>query len=448
MDTEKDKTTEPDSGAQLLEDFNEKLQELVIDQASRLINLSLYNKAVLSALPVALLATDKDGRIRTVNNAAEEILDTRADNLYGKLLMDFLGSLPEIPPKADQAITSGKSFQLTSRTLTLQSGKTIVGNLFFQPLKDEENVICGLLLTIEDLTYIHYLQDAFKRYVPESVSETIAGNPERLKLGGEEKELTVLFSDLIGFTAIAEMSSPTEMVTILSDYFDEMTEQVFAQEGTLCEYVGDELLAIFGAPVEQPDNAKRACRSALAMNNRLAQLRKIWKKSGRPALKARIGVNTGTMLVGNLGSRHRFSYGVIGDNVNLGSRLEGLCGIYGVDILISEDTARCIGKEFILREVDQVAVKGRGQLITIYELIAETKDSFPPHKEKSVQLYAEALELYRARQWAGATKCFTAILSLCPDDGPSRIMLERCDMYRDSPPPEDWDGAFRHEKKK
>jgi len=429
-------------------DFSQIMQDLVVKQASRLINLDLYNKAILSTLPVALFATNEDGKIQTVNSAAEEILSINAEKVKGKLLLSLFQSSNDIIEKTEQTIKTGKSFHLSSKKLTLNSGKEIVGNFSLQPIIDEEKIIRGVLLTIEDLTYVHFLQDAFKHYVPPSVSEMISKDPKNLKLGGEEKELTVLFSDLIGFSAISEKYSPGEMVTILSDYFDEMTDQVFLCEGTLSEYVGDELLAIFGAPVDQPDNASRACRSALAMDKRLKEMRKEWAEQGRPALKARIGLNTGRMLVGNLGSRHRFSYGVVGDNVNLGSRLEGLCGIYGVNILVSETTANQASKSFILREIDQVRVKGRVQPVKIFELISEKNDSLPPGRQDSLSFYEKGRIAYQDKNWNTAIEKFLKALDAWPDDNPAKIMIERCEEYQKYPPSADWDGVFKHQVKK
>jgi PAS domain S-box-containing protein len=429
-------------------DFSQILQDLVVKQASRLINLDLYNKAILSTLPVALFATDEKGKIQTINSAAEEIFKVEAEKIKGDLIVNLLQSSKDLVEKAEQTLETGDSFHVGSKKLILDTGKEIVGNFSLQPLKDEEKVIRGILLTVEDLTYVHFLQDAFKHYVPPSVSDMISKDPKDLKLGGEEKELTVLFSDLIGFSAISEKYSPGEMVTILSDYFDEMTDQVFLYEGTLSEYVGDELLAIFGAPVDQPDNASRACYSALAMDRCLKKLNKTWVKIGRPALKARIGVNTGRMLVGNLGSRHRFSYGVVGDNVNLGSRLEGLCGIYGVDILVSEATANQVKESFNLREIDQVKVKGRVQPVKIFELISEKEDPLQPGRKESISSYEKGLIAYQNQNFATAIDLFKQALDAWSLDNPAKIMIERCEGYTDNPPPEDWDGVFEHQTKK
>jgi len=282
----------------------------------------------------------------------------------------------------------------------------------------------------------------FGQYVAPAVVEELLEDPGRLKLGGEEKVLTVLFSDLEGFTSQCERCTPREMVGILGDYYERMTEQVFAHGGTLKEYVGDELMAFFGAPIDQPDHAARACAAALAMRERRLALNTEWAATGRPPLRARTGINSGPMLVGNLGSRYRFAYGVLGDQVNLGSRLEGLNRVYGTDILVGESTALLVQPSFLLRELDVVRVKGKQQAVRVYELLASAGAPLPPARQNAVELYAAALEAYRQQRWDEALALFEQALAIRPDDGPSRTMANRCRTYRKTPPAEPWDGAF------
>jgi len=428
--------------------FYEGLEDLAIQQARRLINLSIYSKALLSMLPVALIATDRDGLVRMSNKAAQDILGFQQEELTGKPAAEIFRPESEVGRRLLRALEDAEPAHLASRSLKLPSGKTLVGNLYLQPFRDEENALRGLLVTVEDLSYVHFLHDAFKRYVPPSVSEMIARNPQELRLGGEEKNLSVLFADIEDFTRYSESHTPNEMVTLLSEYFTVMTDEVFAFEGTLKEYVGDELMAIFGAPVEQSDHPSRACRAALAMQAALGDLRRRWRAAGRPAIRARIGVNTGPMLVGNLGSPYRFSYGVLGDQVNLASRLEGLCAVYGTPILIGERTAQAAGAAFRLREIDWVRVKGRVQSVRIYELLGEADGPRPaPAREAALAFYAEALEAYRKRSWVRALHGFEQAAAADPEDGPSRVMAGRCKHFLDAPPPEDWEGVFEHTRK-
>jgi adenylate cyclase len=311
--------------------------------------------------------------------------------------------------------------------------------------------LLALTLNYTGLTAYRYLTEErerrrmkvmFGQYVAPVVVEELLRDPGRLALGGEEKVLTVLFSDLEGFTNQCERHTPREMVGILGDYYGRMTEQVFAQGGTLKEYVGDELMAFFGAPVDQPDHAARACAAALAMRERRLALNAEWAAIGRPPLRARTGINSGPMLVGNLGSRYRFAYGVLGDQVNLGSRLEGLNRVYGTDILVGESTALLVQPSFLLRELDLVRVKGKEQAVRVHELLARAGAPLPAGQEGAVALYAAALEAYRQRRWDEALALFEEALALRPDDGPSRAMADRCRAYRRTPPSETWDGSY------
>jgi adenylate cyclase len=316
--------------------------------------------------------------------------------------------------------------------------------------------LLGLTLTFTSLTVYHFVTEqrerlkvskAFKQYVPEGVIDEMLKDPARLTLGGEEKVLTVLFNDLAGFTSYSEQFSPTEITSILGEYYEVMTEEVFAVQGTLEAYVGDELIALYGAPLEQPDHARRACLSALAMQKRRRTLAQEWAKIGRPPLKARTGINTGPMLVGNLGCKYRFCYGMLGDHVNLASRLEGLNKMYGTEILIGENTAAMVEGEFVLREVDQVRVKGKLIPVRVFELVAGYGEPLPEQKQSVLTLYAEGLKAYRKQDWLVAENTFNHCLELDPDDGPSRVMIQRCRIFMQDPPPADWDGVFEHKTK-
>jgi adenylate cyclase len=291
------------------------------------------------------------------------------------------------------------------------------------------------------------IKETFKHYVAPDVIDIVLGTPGGVRLGGEERVMTALFSDLEGFTAFSEKNSPSELIGILSDYYANMTEQVFASKGTLVEYVGDELFAIFGAPAVQAEHAAQACAAALAMRENRAALSAEWVKIGRPQLKARTGINSGPMLVGNIGSKYRFHYSALGDHVNLASRLEQLNKIYSTEIMVSETTADMVKGQFVLRQLDLVQVKGRQQALRIYELIAKADAPLPDAKRKMLDLYASGFEAYLAQSWDKALGLFAQCLILVPGDGPSRLMEERCRIYRSTPPPEEWNGVFEHHTK-
>jgi len=313
-----------------------------------------------------------------------------------------------------------------------------------------------LAINYTALTAYHYVAEererkkvkgTFRQFVAPLVIDELLKEPGKLTLGGEEKELTVLFSDLEGFTTYSERYSPSEMISILSDYYNVMTEQIFLYKGTLKEYVGDEIMAFFGAPLDNLDHAQRACRAALSMREKRLALGIEWAKMGRPILRARTGINSGPMLVGNLGSKYRFAYGVLGDHVNLGSRLEGLNKMYGSKILIGENTARLVMNEFLLRKIDVVRVKGRAQCVDVFELVAENGHEVPPSHNEALKEYAAGYEAYCEQHWDDAIGLFEKALEFLPEDGPSRAMAERCRIYRETPPPEGWDCVFEPKTK-
>jgi adenylate cyclase len=286
------------------------------------------------------------------------------------------------------------------------------------------------------------IKDAFQHYVAPDIIDIMLENPDGVHLGGHEQMLTALISDLEGFTDFSERHTPSEVIEVVGEYYAEMTEQIFAHQGTLVEYVGDELFALFGAPIAHPDHASRACASALVMQEHRVLLSDAWAKVGRPRLKARTGINTGTMLVGNIGSKYRFHYGAMGDAVNLTSRLESLNKIYGTHIIVSDDTAQRVAGSFLLRELDLVRVKGRGQALRIHELLGMADMPLPASQAEMLRLHAAGLAAYRERRWDAAQELFLRALALWPEDSPSQVMVRRCTLFRDNPPPEDWGGTF------
>jgi adenylate cyclase len=291
------------------------------------------------------------------------------------------------------------------------------------------------------------IKSAFSRNASKRVIDQMLDHPDQLKLGGEVKPITVLFCDLAGFTSYSEIYTPNAMIDILGEYFNEMTEQVFAFEGLLKEYVGDELMAIFGAPLTQEDHAQKACLTALAMKDRLQTLRQIWAELDRPQLKARTGINSGHMLVGNIGSKYRFSYGALGDDVNLGSRLEGLNKQYGTEILIGENTADLVKDNLRLRKIDYVRVKGKEKPVRVYELLGVAGIRFSEEKERQFQIYNEGFEAYQSQKWSEAYEIFKSGRNLYPKDKSFKTMTIRCRIYQKDPPTGEWDGAFRERRK-
>jgi len=289
------------------------------------------------------------------------------------------------------------------------------------------------------------IRDAFGLYLNPHLARLVSERPDMLALGGEKRELTVLFSDIRGFTTMSEQLEPEALVELLNEYFGKMTDVIFSQDGTLDKYIGDAIMAVWGAPVPQSDHAIRACQAALGMVRGLAALMADWRQRGLPELDIGIGINTGPMVVGNMGSARRLSYTVIGDNVNLGSRLEGLNKMYGSHIIASEATLQAVRGVLVARELDLVRVKGKRLPVRIYEILATADER--QRWQPLVRGFDAALAAYRAQRWDDAMFAFAAVLEKYPDDGPAQLYLERCRDMLAAPPESDWDGVTIMETK-
>ncbi len=285
------------------------------------------------------------------------------------------------------------------------------------------------------------MRGVLSQYLSPTVMEEVTRDPDSLKLGGEQREMTVLFTDLRDFTTISESLDPEALVHLMTDYLTAMSEVIFRHEGTIDKYMGDAIMAFWNAPQRQEDHAARAIRSARAMVDELARLNQSWATEGRPVLFMRIGVNTGVMKVGNVGSISRFDYTVMGDAVNLGARLEALNKQYGTQLIVAESTLRAAGDEFRSRFLDLVAVKGKTEPAAVYEVL--TSDvALGDETDAALAAYDEGILAYRARDWLRAAARFQEALRLAPADGPSALYLERCEALMRDPPPVDWDGVF------
>jgi adenylate cyclase len=281
-----------------------------------------------------------------------------------------------------------------------------------------------------------HLRAVFGQYVSRTVVDRILADPSRAKLGGERKELTVLFSDIRGFSAFAEGMGPEALASFLGEYLTPMTDLVLDSGGTLDKYIGDAVMAIWAAPIDVPDHAARACEVALRMQEALVGLNAKWHAEGKPKVAIGIGINTGPMSVGNMGTPARFDYTVLGDQVNLGARLEALTKEYGVGILVGEATMNAAGPAYVFREVDVVRVKGRAGAAPVYELVGRVG-------VKTDSRFGDALALYRRREFASAQTLFAQL----EGDETAALLATRCAALAASPPPPDWDGVYEQRSK-
>ena len=249
-----------------------------------------------------------------------------------------------------------------------------------------------------------------------------------------------MFADIRGFTSLSEGLTPTALVDLLNEYLSEMTEIIFSHQGTLDKYIGDAIMAFWGAPLETPDHAERACRAALGMSVAMERLQDRWERQGRPRIDIGIGINTGPMLVGNMGSERRFNYTIMGDDVNLASRLEGVTKTFGTRLIISQTTWEDVRTKIVTRELDLIRVKGKKKPVAIYQVLA-------PMEERSrhadlVDRFGEALASYRDGDWVAARELFQSLHADYPNDGPTRTFNARCAALAQEPPRGAWDGVY------
>lgn len=398
------------------------------------------------------------GRLMAGVEIQGHILNTLLQGSWGRelLLWQRLTLLAGVLVGASVSLSRlrpGPGFLLTAGAILLLLAASFAAFVVLRLWVPPFLLVAGLALAYSGNVLMHYLvesrekrwlRQAFSRYVSPEVVETIVAHPQRLELGGEEVEATVLFADLEGFTSLSEHMPPRQLIQLLNEYFTPMTEIVLAHQGMLDKYIGDALMALWGAPVPLADHALLGCRAALEMQRAMSRLQAVWGERGLPLLTARLGLHSGPVVAGNVGSRERFNYTVLGDTVNLASRLEGVNKVYGTRILLSETTARLVEGRLLLRELDRVQVKGRGQPLTIYELLGEYPPEGPP---AWLECFARGLKAYREQKWEEASRNFLQVLQVKPEDRPAHIFAERCRSLALRPPPPDWMGVFVLEAK-
>jgi adenylate cyclase len=294
-----------------------------------------------------------------------------------------------------------------------------------------------------------FIKGAFGKYLSPDVVAEISEDPSALTLGGEKRPLSLLFSDLSGFTNISEHMDAQDLIALLNEYLNDMTQVVFDEHGYLDKYIGDAIMAFWNAPKDVADHPDRAMRTAIIMQRRMNDLNERWARADgdHEALKVRIGVHTGEVVVGNVGGEDRFDYSAIGDAVNLAARLEPANKTYDTLNMVSDVTLEAGRDEYRVRELDYIAVKGKEEPIKVYELLELKGVALAPEKEEALRCFEEGMEAYKRHEWAEALTRFEAAVEACPDDGPSLLYITRCNENIADPPPSDWDFVVRRTEK-
>ena len=319
------------------------------------------------------------------------------------------------------------------------SGSMISFNYNIVPLRDPKGNHDGVVIVLEDITERKRAMNTLGRYMSPVLAQKVLDEGGD-RLGGVRQDVTVLFSDIRGYTSLTESLDAGRIVEILNAYFTLMVDGVFAEGGVLDKYIGDALMAVFGVPFVREDDAARACRSALRMLRALKEFNQWLAKSDLPPVGIGIGISTGTVITGNIGSERRLEYTCIGDSVNVASRLEGASKIYGTTIIISEFTRAEVSDDFLIRELDMIRVVGKQQPLRIYELIGDLQDDIDPRMLRALPHYRSGLDAYRRGNWESAGRAFQSVLDII-DDPPSRLFQRRCRTLMENPI-ENWDGVW------
>ena len=409
-------------------------------------NMKNYNEAMLESMSNGVLTLDESGKIVTCNAAGLSILRASPEQILQRAPQEFFGG------ENDWLIEKLKQVEQTAATDVIMDaelslgGERVSANVTLTALFSTEKKRMGSMLLIEDISNEKRLKSTMSRYMDPGIADRlVAGGTEAL--GGQSVPATVLFSDIRAFTTISEQLGAQGTVALLNEYFTLMVDCIQREEGMLDKFIGDAIMAAFGIPVAHQDDADRAVRASIAMMREL----KVWNvqraAEGKMPVDIGIGLNTDSVVSGNIGSKKRMDYTIIGDGVNLASRLESACKQYGAHILISEFTCRQLRGTYRTREIDFVVVKGKTQPIAVHEVLDYHGEDSYPHLIDALGYFRDGLARYRAGRWSDARSLFSQVLSLNPADKPAKLYMERCAYLAENPPGDGWVGVWVMESK-
>ena len=405
-----------------------------------------YNEAMLESMSNGLITLDENERIATCNAAGLRILKARAEEVLHRPVNEFfVGENEWVLEKLKLVDESGK--QQISMDAPLQvAGEILSVNLTVQPLLNIDHKRIGSMFVLEDISSEKRIKSTMSRYMDPSIADRLVAAGAEV-LGGKDVECTVLFSDIRGFTTLTEQLGAQGTVALLNEYFTQMVECIQKEEGMLDKFIGDAIMAAFGIPEGHADDADRAVRASIAMIRTLGDWNKQRLEHGLLPVNIGIGMNTDSVVSGNIGSKKRMDFTIIGDGVNLASRLESACKQYGTHILVSESTQKRLRGTYQMRELDLVVVKGKTQPVAIYEILDYNTDETFPNLIDALGHFRNALTKYRQRKWQDAIHLFGEVLALNPNDKPSKLYIERSRHFIDHAPEDDWNGAWMMESK-
>jgi adenylate cyclase len=409
---------------------------------SDVLALKNYNESILKSLSNGVVTLDQYLNIVKINEAAERILGMPGEEVLHRAAAQVFGNRNAwVTQSLDYVTSMGASDYHADTDFELPDGSTAAINLTAAPLFETAGTPIGCMLVLEDITREKRVRNTMARYVAKEVVDKLLASGQDF-LDGHAHVATVLFSDIRRFTTLAEAMSPQDTVAMLNDYFTSMVEVVFTHGGVLDKYIGDAIMAVFGTAVSDVADADNSLTVATEMLRELARFNERRRERNLEAIEIRIGIATGEVLAGSLGSRRRLEYTVIGDNVNLAARLEGANKHYGTTVLLAASTVEALKSAPLLRRLDLIQVKGKLQPTLAYESLAHYDPERFPGLAALISAYEAGLECYQRRDWPAAIGHFGDALEALPGDQPSQIFIDRCRYYSDNPPPENWNGIW------
>jgi len=414
---------------------------------SDILALKNYNESILKSLSNGVITLDQSLNVIKINEAAERILAIKSQEVLNRPAAQVFGNRnPWITRSLDYVRSMGCSDYHADTDFALPDGSAAAINLTAAPLFETEGKPIGCMLVLEDITREKRVRNTMARYVAKEVVDRLLASGQDF-LDGSSQVATVLFSDIRRFTTLSESMTPQETVTMLNEYFTSMVDVVFKNDGMLDKYIGDAIMAVFGGAVSKAAGADNALTVATEMIRELARFNQRRVACALEPIQIGIGMATGEVVAGSLGSRRRLEYTVIGDNVNLAARLESANKYYGTTVLVAGSTVEALRSRTMLRRLDLIQVKGKLHPTLAYESLAHYEAERVPRLAQLINAYEAGLDRYQRREWADAIGQFGQALEAVPSDQPSKIFIDRCRYYLDNPPPDDWNGVWiMHDK--
>lgn len=405
-----------------------------------------YNQSMLESMSNGVMTLDEKGVVVTCNGAGLNILKASAEEMIGQPIEQLWEETnPKLTSRIMELLESRETELLLDTEITLKDEPVSI-NLTIQPLESGDDKSLGMMLMIEDISSEKRIKSTMSRYMDPLVADQLLGQGDDV-LGGQSVEATILFSDIRSFTTLSEQTGAQGTVSLLNEYFSLMVECIQDEGGMLDKFIGDALMAAFGLPISHGDDEDRAVRSAIQMMARLADFNQHRAERDLLPIDIGIGINTDLVVSGNIGSPRRMDYTVIGDGVNLASRLESACKQYFSQLLIAQNTYDKLHGTYRIRKVDRVIVKGKTEPVNIYEVLDfHTEQSFPNLMDV-VGNFNEGVERYQSGGWQKAAIKFRDVLQLHPGDQLSQLYIERCQYLDANPPQGDWNGVWVMESK-